>query len=491
VIILDIRRFDTMDAITIPLFVAGKKENLVHNTRPSLRALVSLSVIVAMIAGCGALPSPTPIPAPPATVAAATATAVPPTATLIPPTATSVAPTATSVPPTATRTPAPPTATPLPPTPTAIPAATLATELTNLVKPALPTPNPTPGPGNLTVEVAPLSLSGGAYWLAFTVGMRSYQPEYKHFIAIYNRTANGWQEIAKTNLLCSDYIGKGAARQVQVEPSQTWIAVDGGVGAHGGCFELFTFDGKALKSVINYGSPSPGMGSVRDVIGDGKVEVVLDQSDPYVFCYACGVRFYKYQVLRWDGSKLSEVKLTLLPDSAPADLRAANNQAVTLAQAGLWKDAQEVISKTIALKSSDTTVAWNTALIKLHSDPFAKQAANGPYPLLDQLFYGDYTATLNIMRQYSAEQIFGPKSILVSAPPAQGWEKSITQWVTQTTTLALTTQPNLAAAYYLRGWAINLSQPGSAAAVADLEKAVQLAPNETLFAQGLSYLKKK
>lgn len=469
-----------------------------HSTRPSAFALVSLSVIVAMIAGCGVLPSPTPIPAQPATAVAAgvtlaapSATTVPPTATLIPPTATSVAPTATSVPPTATKTPAPPTATPLPPTPTAIAATTLAAELTNLVKPALPTPNPTPGPGNLSVEVAPLSVSGGNYWLAFTVGMGSYQPQFDQFLAIYSRTTNGWQQVAKTNLQCAVYVNKGAAQQVQIEPSQTWIAVDGGAGAHGGCFELFTFDGKTLKSVINYGSPSPGMGSVRDVLGDGKLEVVLDQTEPYVFCYACGVRFYKYQVLRWDGAKLSEVKLALLPDSAPADLRAANNQAVTLAQAGLWKDAQEVISKTVALKPNDAAVAWNVALIKLHSDSFAKQAANGPYPLLDQLFYGDYTATLNIMRQYSAEQIFGPKSILVSAPPAQGWEKSITQWVTQTTTLALTTQPNLAAAYYLRGWAVNLTQPGSPAAVADLQKAVQLAPTEILFSQGLAYLQKK
>ncbi len=111
--------------------------------------------------------------------------------------------------------------------------------------------------------------------------------------------------------------------------------------------------------------------------------------------------------------------------------------------------------------------------------------------MLDLLFYGDYPGTLNVMRQYSAEQLFGAKSPVVSAPPAQGWEKSITTWVTKTTTLAIGVQPNLSEAYFLRGWAVNLTAPGSAAALADVEKAAQLAPYETLYTQSLAYLKKQ
>jgi hypothetical protein len=192
--------------------------------------------------------------------------------------------------------------------------------------------------------------------------------------------------------------------------------------------------------------------------------------------------------MRWDGTKLAEVKLTPLPDSAPADLRLPVNQAVALAQAGLWKEAQETIA---TVQSADPTVAWNAGLIQLHSAPFARQAASGPYPLLDRVFYGDYAAALDAMRPYTPEQIFAPKSPLITVDVAQGWEKSITQWMTRTTTLAIGVKPDLAAAYYLRGWAINLGQPGSAVALADIEKAAQLDPKEPLFAAALQYLRSR
>jgi hypothetical protein len=94
------------------------------------------------------------------------------------------------------------------------------------------------------------------------------------------------------------------------------------------------------------------------------------------------------------------------------------------------------------------------------------------------------------MRPYTPEQLFGPKSVMLSIQIAQGWEKSITSWITETTTLAIAAKSDLAAAYFLRGWGINLTQPGSPAAIADLEKAVQLAPNETLFNQSASFVKK-
>jgi len=100
-------------------------------------------------------------------------------------------------------------------------------------------------------------------------------------------------------------------------------------------------------------------------------------------------------------------------------------------------------------------------------------------------------AALDVMRPYTPEQLFAAKSPLVTVDIAQGGEKSISQWISTTTTLAIGVKPDLAAAYFLRGWAVNLTQPGNPAAIADIERALALAPNELLFVQSAAYLGKK
>ncbi len=456
-----------------------------HKNRLHFFAFMSLLTIASLVAACGALPSPTPAPlvlAPTTTVVPPTATSVPPTPA--PPTATRQPPTATTVPPTATRqppTPAPPAATPTP-----LPA--LASELAGLVKAALPKPSGTPGPGNTDVFAVQLKTNTGDLWLAHTTGMRIFQPLVNHFLAIYRRSATGWQQVSKLDIPTPDYLSVASVKQVQLEAERIWLQVDGGVGAHSGSFSLLSFDGTTLRLELDHISSSPGGSRVEDINGDKMSDVVLDNTNYYVFCYACGVRYFSYEVRSWDGAKLAEVKLAPLPASAPAALRTPVNQAVALAQAGLWKDAQAAIAQ---VTSADPTVVWDAALIKLHAEPFAKQANSGPYPLLDHVFYGDYAAALDDMRPYTPEQIFSAKSPLLTMQIAQGWEKSVANWITKTTTLAVGASPNLAAAYFLRGWANAIASPGSAAAVADVEKALTLAPAEPLYAASAAYLRKK
>lgn len=441
-----------------------------------------LILVLVLTAGCGVLPSPTLAPATPTLVVSAppaTATAVPPTATVVPPTATAVPPTATPVPPTATA---------VPPTPTATAAQLdkLAAELTSLVKPLLPKPAGTPVPGGMAASVLHLKTNLGNQWIAYSSGMRQHDPLVNHWIALYTYSAAGWQQVSKIDVPGPDYIMPNAVKQVQVDPERIWLQIDGGAGAHSGVLSLVSFDGKALKLEIEHLSPSPGGSRVADLNGDKLDDVILDDTDYYVFCYACGVRYYGYQVLSWDGARLAEVKLTPLPATAAADVRTPVNKAVSLAQAGLWKDAQATMA---ALTARDATTVWNAALIKLHAEPFARQAAEGPYPLLDHLFYGDYAAALNVVRAYPPQTLFSATAPLLTVDIAKGWEKSIVQWITTTTTAAIGLQPDLAGAYFLRGWAGNLAKPGSAAALADIDRAVQLSPNDLLFTQSAAYLR--
>jgi tetratricopeptide (TPR) repeat protein len=382
-------------------------------------------------------------------------------------------------------------------------------ELKGMIEANLP-PTPTPdtsgfSPGGIVeMSALPLTVSSDSQplWAAFSVGMHGFgDPPQNHFVAIYTRNGAGWQELTRLELAGNpdpeafeptpDYIFEGSLRQVDVEPSRIWLQLEGGAGAHSGTYHLLSFDGQTLKVEVANFTASPGGNRLEDLNGDGLPEVLLDATDPYVFCYACAVRLVNLTVLRWDGSQLVEVPLTPLPESAPADLRDLNNRAMELAQAGLWKDALPTIEQALALDAQDETVAWNAALIRLTAEarrpPYDYESIG--YPLLDRIFYGDYTAALDVMRAYSVKELFSQPSPLVVGTVAEGWEDALVQYIQDSTTRALQVQPDLAAAFFLRGWATHLSNPDSTEALADIERAAELDPNEPLFTQSVAYLK--
>lgn len=404
--------------------------------------------------------------------------------------------TATVVPPTTTPVP-PPSTTPTD-TPASIPTETpdsySTTDLEATIEAGLP-PTPTPdadgfGMGGFDgVTVLPLTggSSGSPYWAVFTNDFRSFDPLTNHFVAIYTQADGGWQEVSRLELENPDYLDPAFVSQVQIEPDRIWLEMQGVAGAHSGSYDLLSFDGQTLRHDVSHFTSSPGGSRIEDLNEDGSPDVLLDFTEYYVFCYACGVRYIQYQVLSWDGAGLSEVSLTPLPATAPAPLRDLTHRAVDLAEAGLWRDAQETISQAVALDGQDPVVIWNAALIRLHAEERAE--AREPYPLLGNVFYGDYEAALEAMRPYSVEEIFGQPTPLVNETPAMGWEPELSQWIIDSATPALQLQPDLAAAYFLRGWARHLTNPNDPEALADIEQAATLEPAEPLFVQSLAYLK--
>jgi hypothetical protein len=462
----------------------------VFDYKPISVVVLPTIIFAVLLAGCGmtapAVPS-TPVP-PIDTPAPATAvpSAQPPLGTDTP------APTSTPVP---TNTPIPtstPTPQPSPTAPSADPEELVATLVAGLAPTSTPDSSGFTMGGVSEVEVRSLTppADGRPLWVAFSVGMHSFEPLVNHFVAIYTHDAAGWKQLSRLELECPDYLDKTSVQQVTIDPSRVWLEVQGGIGAHSGCYDLLSFDGQTLRSELTNTSSSPGAGQVKDVNGDGKPDVLLDASDPYVFCYACGVRYVQYQVLRWNGSQLVPVELTPLPDSAPTDVRDLNNQAVKLAGAELWKEAQATVGQALALAPQDPTVTWNAALIGLYAEAYQAQLKDSPYPLLVQVFYGDYAAALDVMRPYTASQIFDANTPLVTGTIASGWEDALSERVISSTTQALTVEPDLAAAYFLRGWATHLVKPDDPQVQTDIEKAAALAPNEPLFTAGVAYLKK-
>ncbi len=422
---------------------------------------------------------------------------------------------------------------------------------------------------------------GTTYWIAHTTGLRSFDPDTPHAVGVYVRDGDGWQEVSLLQLTGlqegvtagPDYLNDGGVMPVQIGPAgdttsdgtQLWLHVEGGAGAHGGVCAILRLAGDTLTQELDSFSASPGGCEIKDVNGDGANEVVLDATDPYVFCYACGVRFVDYGVQRWDGQSFTQVNLDPLPAAAPPELDSRNDELLRLVQGGLWKGALALadspvtagspvlastavtatgaatatgtitdegvitsdISGTVTITTSAGTTATasvtgdpsgvyasNTALVRLIGEARRADAerADHPYPLLAQVFYGDYPAAVDVMRVYSAAEIFAWPSALVSGTVAVGWESTLADRITTTTSAAIDVNPQLAAAFFVRGWGewlggasawastagdlppdaapttdVAIDDAALAAAVADIRRALELSP-DPFYAASLSLL---
>lgn len=433
----------------------------------------SLAMLLFVLAGCNpTAPDATPtVAAPPATEPAPTTEA--PTATAIP------EPTATP--------------TPVPDTPKGQVEGLLYDSL-KLTKPA------TDSIGIEGVYAFQLATnSDQELWLAHTIGIRNFDPLQNHVLAIYEKAGESWQEVTRVELamgdnpedpsVSPDYLGEETVTQVQVEPTHLWLQVEGGAGAHSGVYGLFSFDGAALKEEVSSFSSSPGVGRIEDLNNDGVAEVLLDASDPYVFCYACGVRLVQWAIERWDGAQMISVTLSALSADAPPEVTVFNQELIDLAQAGLWQEVLTKVDEAAAFSYTEPALEWNLIYARLNGEARRDATANEPaYPLLAQLFYGDYEAVLEILRGVGADALFIPETPLVMGTAAEGWEPTLADWIHQTVASALVHNPDLATAYFLRGWGAYIREHDMAAAVADVQKAAELAPDEELFTKSVEFL---
>lgn len=372
-------------------------------------------------------------------------------------------------------------------------SSTLATSIAQAVVNALSlTATPDQSSGSETggfgrVEAFPLEGNGilNTYWLVHTADIRSDYNR-SHFVAVYKYNDRKWQQLGKVELPEFDNL---SVSQIHFEDDQYWLSATGFSGAHSGCFAVLSFDGNSLHEQVSHCTEAGSGDELKDLDGDGRPEVVLDDTDNYVFCYACNVHLRRYQIMRWNGIQF--VNAQLVPNAGASDAQVALNQsAVTSANAGLWKDAQTLIGKALAIDSEDQSTKWNAIIIGIFAEARGVEARDGNYPLLGAVFYGDYDAALAVMRGYSAEQLFGPPTPLIDATIANGFEHQVSQQIIERATMALQVQPDLAAAYFLRGWAEQLRDPGSAEALADVERALYLRPDEPLFSLSVAYLKR-
>lgn len=359
----------------------------------------------------------------------------------------------------------------------------------------------TPPPANaIGIDSAfafPVSAPGGeTIWVAHSGGLRDMLAGQEHLIGLFRPAGDTWQEVARWQFEDDadammggpDFLTEGTVQQVNISPDRIWLAVHGGVGAHSGVFFVLSYDGAGFTQEAAGFSSSPGASEVRDLDGDGFGEVVLDATEYYVFCYACGVRLYNYSVLRWDGAQMVPVELAELGGDAPALVAALNNRGVALAKAGLYKDALAVADELETLAPDDPTAAWNARLIRLTGERRAEQPSDASaYPLLENVLYGDYDAAVDIMRQYPVEQIFTYGSPLIVGTVAEGWEGELMQWIDYAVEPALEVEPELASAYFVRGWRYFI-EGNVDRALEEVARAAELAPGDAFFAESAAFL---
>lgn len=357
------------------------------------------------------------------------------------------------------------------------------------------------------INVLPLTVPNGErpLWAVFSVGFLNFDldPVPGHFVAIYTQENSQWVEVANQSLHTeppeNDFYGFGpdiimdeSVQQVDLSHNNIWLSVEGGIGAHGGLFQLLRFDGTTLQIETTAGNASPGVSFLEDLNSDGTTELILRQHNYYVFCYACGVRYLSFSVLDWDADSQQLVEQIIQPlPTAVQDHPAyqPNNRAVELAAAGLWLDAlvqieiAEQLARETAVPNHTPTLQWNATLIRLYNQAYQDELEWTPYPLLTNIFYGDYAAALNIVRAVPREQIFSTTSPLIQGTVAEFNEQWLAEYILEQTTAALSVQPNLAAAYYFRAWAAALNNPTDSEIEADLQQAAALEPNEPLYSQ--------
>ena len=126
-------------------------------------------------------------------------------------------------------------------------------------------------------------------FVAHTHGFPPDNSSFRQKVSIHAAGPDGWTELGRVELECAEHLNEFSVEKVNIDPADVWLTVEGGVGAHSGCLELLRWDAEALSVVISGFSSSPDAGSLIDLNGDGKLDLLLNNSDPYIFCYACGV----------------------------------------------------------------------------------------------------------------------------------------------------------------------------------------------------------
>ena len=353
------------------------------------------------------------------------------------------------------------------------------------------------------VHVFPLGLSdaAGEFWGAITDGPQPFKitaddeaVNFWHFAAAYQLSEeNEWIEVDRLEI-------ELAPQRTQVDLTPTgwvlsdgapvaWITVRGGTGAHGGTLNIIRFDGETLRTELSWLSARPNAGVVVDLDGDGMAEVVVDNSNPYVFCYVCAVELKREILYWWNGSRLVSVDLRAPSTNVPDGVADQVDEVVTLARAGLWREAGLAAIAAARQAPESPEVRWLSTLINRTAAARLIHAGSVAQPLLTMVFAGEYGAAVDLMRGLDPVQAFALDGPLIGDTEAERDLSTMATQLLDHTTRALEAAPDRAEIHAVHALALTLASPDDLAeARAAMQRAAELAPDDAFYEAGRAFL---
>ena len=356
-----------------------------------------------------------------------------------------------------------------------------------------------PGVETQPVHVIPLGLPEvtGVYWWVITDGPQPAKltsggdvDNFFHFVAVFMRTAGGdWSEVDRLEI-------ESAPQRTQVEVLTTgweatggeasaWIAVRGGTGAHAGTLDVIGFDGTTLSTALSRITQRQYLSEFLDLDGDGLLEVVLNDSDPYIFCFVCATELQRVALYRWTGARLERVELRAPPDRSDEQIE----RVVALAKADLWREAAAAaVDASLAFPES-VEVRWLSILVNWTAVARLNYGGASGQPLLTQVFAGEYGAAADLMRGLEPAQAFALDGPLIAGTAAEQDLSTMAVQLLDYTERALAVAPDRADIHAVRALGLALASPDDLSdAQSAMAQAATLAPDDAFFQASRDFL---
>src|SRR5690606_21769686 len=242
-------------------------------------------------------------------------------------------------------------------------------------------------------------------------------------------------------------------------------------------------------SVVWWFSPTPGAATIVDLDGNGPPEIVLNATDPYVYCYACGVRATDEVIYRWSGGELIEVPLARVAtgDQFIADMTDA---AAQYAHANLWRRALAAASTALNAAPENEEVWWLHTLIERVAQGRLAEAGAPHQPFMTDVLAGEYEAAVALMRPYDPAVALAPDGPLIEGTVAEDqWGEATALWTLDYTERAIAIAPELAAAHAVRAFGLLMEHPDNwVDALAAMSEALRLEPQDDFYREAVDYL---
>ena len=349
------------------------------------------------------------------------------------------------------------------------------------------------------MHVIPLGMPEvtGVYWWVVTDGPQPAKltsgdevDNFFHFAAVYGRSEGGeWSEVDRLEI-------ESAPQRTQVELLTTgweapdgepsaWIAVRGGTGAHAGTLDVIGFDGTTVSTALSRITQRQYLSEFLDLDGDGLLEVVLNDSDPYIFCFVCATELQRVVLYRWTGAQLERVELGTPPDQSDDQIE----RAVALAKADLWREAAAAAVDASRAFPESAEVRWLSILINWTAVARLNYGGASGQPLLTQVFAGEYAAAADLMRALEPAQAFALDGPLIAGTAAEQDLSTMAVQLLDYTERALAVAPDRADIHAVRALGLALASPDDlSAARSALAQAATLAPDDAFFEASRDFL---